>query len=214
MSLLDIWQKGVGFWVFNVFCRNTLGKRRSRTMFFHITLADILVTLFPITGCQSENEWRSFFQEVFLPQARWSGRSWTAGWRAGCSASSLSFSRPTPSPPPTTWSSPSPWSGTGSHQWNIFLSYFSSSFFRAVTKPLSVTSSPYRWDKWSDSGLMMDHCWLSDYPFLFVWLLFPPRLRVYEAFLRGRVVVIILTQSHHSQVYPDRVAALPGPLGP
>ena len=39
----------------------------------------------------------------------------------------------------------------------------------------------------------MDHCWLSDYPFLFVWLVFPPRLREYEAFLGGRVVVIILS---------------------
>ena len=30
--------------------RSSLGKRRSRTMFLHITLADIMVTLFPIAG--------------------------------------------------------------------------------------------------------------------------------------------------------------------
>jgi hypothetical protein len=30
--------------------RDSLGKRRSKTLFLHITLADVLVTMFPMAG--------------------------------------------------------------------------------------------------------------------------------------------------------------------
>ena len=96
--------------------RSSLGKRRSRTMFLHITLADIMVTLFPIAGqpphqghstkVDPDSRTQQTLSQAARPQTntclysilanlcplilfqvRWCGRSWTdAGQRDGDSA--------------------------------------------------------------------------------------------------------------------------------
>ena len=66
MSVNFLHIRAVGHLVPSVECchleelfRSSLGKRRSRTMFLHITLADIMVTLFPIAGQQSPHQGHS-----------------------------------------------------------------------------------------------------------------------------------------------------------
>ena len=139
---------------------------------------------------------------MILSQARWSGRSWTAGSRAGCSASCSSSSRHSPSPPPTTWSSPSPWRDTEP----------SPSHSQWPAPPTGRQTNDY-WQTLRHEK----HWWLSI--LVCEWDLFPQRLENKRKFLGGRTVVIIPTDGalknsiSHLQVYSDRLDRGPGPLG-
>ena len=80
--------------------KDSLGKKRSKTIFLHITLADVLVIMFPMAGSLVL---KSGTIQKYHWQAKWSGKYWTeSGWPALSSARCSSFSRPLPWPPPTT----------------------------------------------------------------------------------------------------------------
>ena len=57
-----------------------LGKRRSKTIFLHITLADVLVTLFPMAGTLPEKVFSSASQMIFRPDNLGNYGKGVAGW--------------------------------------------------------------------------------------------------------------------------------------
>ena len=94
--------------------RSRLGRRRSKTIFFNITLADILVTLFPMAG-KLLIQWLDVDISLMNNlKVSMSGKYWRgSGWLGWSSVNYSSSCRPLPWPPPTTCWWPWQWTGTG-----------------------------------------------------------------------------------------------------
>jgi len=108
LMLLSVTGNCIALYVLTLGRNSLVGKRRSRTMFLHITLADILVTLFPMAG-----------------QMVWDMMDhWVAGWVFCKVFKFLQTFALTSS--------------------NYMILALSVERHRAVTKPLSVANSPYR----------------------------------------------------------------------
>ena len=106
--------------------RDSLGKKRSKTLFLHITLADVMVTIFPMAGTNVYHLSNQHLPIGSPGQMIWEilEREWLAGlvfcklfkfFQTFALASS-----------------------------NYMLVALAMDRHRAVTKPLSVTGSPYR----------------------------------------------------------------------